>query len=235
MVPLLGAQGRKEEAKVSLVAPEDVGPAETEAVILARPPDEPLVVDVARGLDGGGVIEQTHRIRMHVSYRVGDYREDNGNNVSEKEKQAVYGQRKWPLCPSPSPSPGPAALPCSPSVVQHYQICRKSGLVRRRLLSVEHSQEPARCWSRSLPAGPRVRRVRVGRGGSRAESRGGSLCTGKRQRARLLLWGEVFDLPLLVRLDRVRLFEERHGQRGPAGNCAHILCLRPDRHLPTRP
>ena len=80
---------------------------------------------------------------------------NNGNNVSEKEKQAVYGQRKWPLCPSPSP--GPAALPCSPSLVQHYQICRKSGLVRRRLLSVEHSQEPARCWSRSPPAGPRVR------------------------------------------------------------------------------
>ena len=76
VVPLLGAQGRKEEAKVSLVAPEDVGPAETEAVILARPPDEPLVVDVARGLDGGGVIEQAHHIRMHVSYRVGDYREE---------------------------------------------------------------------------------------------------------------------------------------------------------------
>ena len=153
---------------------------------------------------------------------------NHGNNVSEKEKQAVYGQRKWPLCPSPSP--GPAALPRSPSLVQHYQICRKSGQVRRHLLSVEHSQEPARCWPRSPPAGPRVR---DGRGGSRAESRGGSMCTGKR--ARLLLWREVLDLPLLVRLDRVRLFEERHGQRGPAGNCAHILCLRPDLHLTTRP
>ena len=64
VVPLLGAQGRKEEAKVSLVAPEDVGPAEAEAVILARTPDEPLVVDVAHG---GGMIEHTHRIRMHVS------------------------------------------------------------------------------------------------------------------------------------------------------------------------
>ena len=74
VVPLLGAQGRKEEAKVSLVLPEDVGPAETKTVILARPPDEPLVVDVARGLDG--MIEQTHHIRMHVSYRVGDYREE---------------------------------------------------------------------------------------------------------------------------------------------------------------
>ena len=30
-------------AKVSLVAPEDVGPAEAEAVILPRTPDEPLV------------------------------------------------------------------------------------------------------------------------------------------------------------------------------------------------
>ena len=49
VVPLLGAQGRKEEAQVSLVAPEDVGPAEAETVILPRTPDEPLVVDVARG------------------------------------------------------------------------------------------------------------------------------------------------------------------------------------------
>ena len=162
------------------------------------------------------------------------YEANNGNNVSEKEKQAVYGQRKWPLCPSPSP--GPAALPRSPSLVQHYQICRKSGLVRRRLLSVEHSQEPARCWSRSLPAGPRVR-VGLESGEEAVEQccKGGGACTGKRQSVRLLLWREVLDLPLLVRLDRVRLFEERHGQRGPAGNCAHILCLRPDRHLPTRP
>ena len=76
VVPLLGAQGRKEEAKVSLVAPEDVGPAETEAVILARPPDEPLVVDVARGLDSGSMIEQAHRILMQVSYSVGYHREE---------------------------------------------------------------------------------------------------------------------------------------------------------------
>ena len=76
VVPLLSAQGREEEAQISLVAPEDVGPAEAEAVILPRTPDEPLVVDVARGLDGSGVIEQTHHIRMHVSYRVGDYREE---------------------------------------------------------------------------------------------------------------------------------------------------------------
>ena len=68
VVPLLGAQGRKEEAKVSLEAPEDVGPAEAETEIVPRTPDEPLVVDVARGLDSGNMIEQTHRILMQVSY-----------------------------------------------------------------------------------------------------------------------------------------------------------------------
>ena len=50
VVPLLGAQGRKEESKVSLVAPEDVGPAETEAVILARPPDEPSLSTLPEAL-----------------------------------------------------------------------------------------------------------------------------------------------------------------------------------------
>ena len=58
-----------------LVAPEDVGPAEAETVILPRTPDEPLVVDVARGLDGGSMMEQTHRIRMQASCSVSDYRE----------------------------------------------------------------------------------------------------------------------------------------------------------------
>ena len=51
--PLMCAQGREEEAQVSLVAPEDVGPAEAdtvilprtlETVILPRTPDEPLIV-----------------------------------------------------------------------------------------------------------------------------------------------------------------------------------------------
>ena len=96
MVPLLGAQGRKEEAKVSLVAPEDVGPAEAEAVILARTPDEPLVVDVARGLDGGGVIEQAHHIRMHVSYRVGDYREEGERVFITGEGESLKkGKQIW--------------------------------------------------------------------------------------------------------------------------------------------
>ncbi len=78
VVPLLGAQGREEEAQVGLVAPKDVGPAEAETVILPRTPDEALVVDVARGLDSGSMIEQSHRIlmlssssSMQVSYSVG--------------------------------------------------------------------------------------------------------------------------------------------------------------------
>ena len=33
VVPLLSAQGREEEAQISLVAPEDVGPAEAEVVM----------------------------------------------------------------------------------------------------------------------------------------------------------------------------------------------------------
>ncbi len=45
MVPLLCAQCSEEEAQVGLVAPEDVGPAEAETLILPRTPDEPLVVD----------------------------------------------------------------------------------------------------------------------------------------------------------------------------------------------
>ena len=68
VVPLLCAQCSEEEAQVGLVAPEDVGPAEAETVILPRTPDEPLVVDVARGLDSGSMIEQAHRILMQVSY-----------------------------------------------------------------------------------------------------------------------------------------------------------------------
>ena len=50
VVPLLRAGGREEESQVDLVLPEDVRPSEAETMILPRTPDEPLVVDVARGL-----------------------------------------------------------------------------------------------------------------------------------------------------------------------------------------
>jgi len=50
VVPLLRAEGREEESQVGLVLPEDVRPSEAETMILPRTPDEPLVVDVARGL-----------------------------------------------------------------------------------------------------------------------------------------------------------------------------------------
>ena len=47
-------------------------------MILPRTPDETLVVDVARGLDSGSMIEQANRVLMHVSYSVG-YRREEGN------------------------------------------------------------------------------------------------------------------------------------------------------------
>ena len=73
MVPLLRAEGSEEE---SLVVPEDVRPSEAETMILPRTPDESLVVDVARGLDSGSMIEQAPRILMQVSYSVGYHREE---------------------------------------------------------------------------------------------------------------------------------------------------------------
>ena len=62
MVPLLCAECSEEESQVGLVVPEDVRPSEAETVILPRTPDEALVVDVARDLDSGSMIEQSHRL-----------------------------------------------------------------------------------------------------------------------------------------------------------------------------
>ena len=42
--------------------PEDIRATEAETMILPRTPDEALVVDVARALDSGSMIEQAHRI-----------------------------------------------------------------------------------------------------------------------------------------------------------------------------
>jgi len=64
LVPLLRAEGGEEESQVGLVVPEDIRATEAETMILLRTPDEALVVDVARDLDGGSMIEQAHRILM---------------------------------------------------------------------------------------------------------------------------------------------------------------------------
>jgi len=76
VVPLLRVEGSEEESQFGLVAPEDVRPSEAETMILPRTPDEALVVDVARGLDSGSMIEQAHCILMQVPYSVGYHRED---------------------------------------------------------------------------------------------------------------------------------------------------------------
>ena len=77
-MPLLRAEGCEDEAQIGLVLPEDVRSSEAEPVILPRTPNEPLVVDIARGLDRGSMIEQAHRVLMHAAYCVG-YHWEEGN------------------------------------------------------------------------------------------------------------------------------------------------------------
>ena len=81
MLPLLRTKCGEEESQVGLVVPEDVRPTEAETMILPRPPDEALVLDVARGLDSGSMIEQAHRILMQVPYSVGYHREEGNVEV----------------------------------------------------------------------------------------------------------------------------------------------------------
>ena len=59
-----------------LVTPEDGRPTEAEALILPLTPDEALVVDVAKGLNSGSLIEQAHSILMKAAYGVGYYRKE---------------------------------------------------------------------------------------------------------------------------------------------------------------
>ena len=59
---MLRAEGSEEEAQVGLVLPEDVRPSEAETMILPRTPDESFVVDVARGLDGRGIVHLIGRL-----------------------------------------------------------------------------------------------------------------------------------------------------------------------------
>ena len=75
-VPLLRVEGGEKEPQFGLVTPEDGRPTEAEAMILPRTPDEALVVDITRGLDSGRMIEQAHRVLMHVAYSVGYHREE---------------------------------------------------------------------------------------------------------------------------------------------------------------
>ena len=66
MVPLLRAEGGEKEPQFGLVAPEDGRPTEAEAMILPPTPEEALVVDVAKGLDSGSMIEQASVLHPHA-------------------------------------------------------------------------------------------------------------------------------------------------------------------------
>ena len=63
-------RGRREGVPVRPVAPEDVRPSEAETMIPPLTPDEALVVDIARGLDSGSMIDHAHRVLMQEPYSV---------------------------------------------------------------------------------------------------------------------------------------------------------------------
>ena len=67
---------RREEVPVRPGAPEEGRPTEAETMVLPLTPNEALVVDVARGLDSGSLIEQAHRILKQAPYSVGYHREE---------------------------------------------------------------------------------------------------------------------------------------------------------------
>jgi hypothetical protein len=76
--------GVEKEFQFGRVAPEHGRPSqaaggafpEAETMIFPLTPDEALVVDVARGLDSGSMVEQARRILMQAPYSVGYHREE---------------------------------------------------------------------------------------------------------------------------------------------------------------
>ena len=76
MVPLLRSEGGEKESQFGLVSMEDGRPAEAETMVLPLTTNEAPVVDVARGLDSGRMIEQAHRFLMQAPYGVGYHREE---------------------------------------------------------------------------------------------------------------------------------------------------------------
>ena len=107
VVPLLRTEGGEEESQFGLVAPEIVRPSEAETMILPRTPDEALVVDIARGLDSGSMMEQAHRILMQVPYRVGYHREEgNVEGFVWVCVLAILSVDACFRCPAPSGSAG---------------------------------------------------------------------------------------------------------------------------------
>ena len=74
-VPLLRAESRQEEAEVGLEATKNGCTPIAKVVVLPRSPDEALIVDVARGLNGCDVIKQADCILVKTASCVGDHGE----------------------------------------------------------------------------------------------------------------------------------------------------------------
>ena len=75
-MPLLRTKSCKKEAKVRLEATKDGCTPIAKAMVLPRSPDEALVVDIARGLNGCDVVKQANGVLVETASRVGNHGEE---------------------------------------------------------------------------------------------------------------------------------------------------------------
>ena len=75
-MPLLRAESRKKEAEISLKATKNGCTPIAKVMVLPRSPDEALIVDIARGLNGCDVIKQADGVLVKTASRVGNHREE---------------------------------------------------------------------------------------------------------------------------------------------------------------
>ena len=72
-MPLLRTKSCKKEAEISLEATKDGCTPIAKVMVLPRTPDEALVVDIARGLNGCDVVKQTNGVLVETASRVGNH------------------------------------------------------------------------------------------------------------------------------------------------------------------
>ena len=75
-MPLLRTKSSKKEAEISLEATKDGCTPTAKAMVLPRSPDEALVVDIARGLNGCDVVKQANGVLVKTASCVGNHGEE---------------------------------------------------------------------------------------------------------------------------------------------------------------
>ena len=75
-MPLLRAESGEKEAEISLEATKDGCTPIAKVMVLPRTPDEALVVDIARGLNGCDVVKQANGVLVKTASRVGNHGEE---------------------------------------------------------------------------------------------------------------------------------------------------------------